>query len=149
MCTFINLLKQYFLLLILFCIYLERCSNFELEAIQIFYVTVSQCKWVSGVDTYEAEIAADSMIWELFAWKSAECLNLRNSFITISTWGSIEVQKTIDWRSTEDQTLGYTDVQKSVNKQIWIIWAKTLWEDVWIYCTVQSLQSSLVYMYVV
>ena len=40
--------------------------------------------WVSGVDTYEAEIAADSIIWELFARKSAECLNLRNSFITIS-----------------------------------------------------------------
>ena len=40
--------------------------------------------WVSGVDTYEAEIAADSIIWELFAKQSAECLNLRNSFITIS-----------------------------------------------------------------
>ena len=66
-------------------IYLERCSNFELEAIIIFYVTVFQCKWVSGVDTYEAEIAADSIIWELFAKKSAECLNLRNSFITISS----------------------------------------------------------------
>ena len=64
--------------------YIESCSNFELEAIQIFYVTVSQCKWVSGVDTYEAEIAADSIIWELFAKKSAECLNVRNSFITIS-----------------------------------------------------------------
>ena len=50
----------------------------------IFYVTVSQCKWVSGVDTYEAEIAAASIIGELFAKKSAECLNLRNSFITIS-----------------------------------------------------------------
>ena len=34
--------------------------------------------------TYEAEIAADSIIWELCARKSAECLNLRNSFITIS-----------------------------------------------------------------
>ena len=67
-----------------FCTSLERCSNFELEADLIFYVTVSQCKWVSGVDTYEAEIAADSIIWELFAKKSAECLNLRNSFITIS-----------------------------------------------------------------
>ena len=83
MCTIINLLKQYFLLLIIFCTYLERCSNFELEAIWISYVTASQCKWVSGVDTYEAEIAADSIIWELFAKKSAECLNLRNSFITI------------------------------------------------------------------
>ena len=41
---------------------------------------VSQCKWVSGIDTYEAEIAADSMIWELFARKSAEWMNLRNSF---------------------------------------------------------------------
>jgi hypothetical protein len=43
-----------------------------LEANQIFYVTVSQCKWVSGVDTYEAEIVIDSIIWELFAKKSAE-----------------------------------------------------------------------------
>ena len=50
-----------------------------------FYVTVYQCKWVSGVDTYEAEIAADSIIWELFANKAAECLNLRNSLITISS----------------------------------------------------------------
>ena len=89
MCTFISLLKQYFLLLITFCTYFERCSNFEFEAIYIFYVIVYQCKWVSGVDTYKAEIAADSIIWELFARKSAECLNLRNSFITISshpTW---------------------------------------------------------------
>ena len=39
---------------------------------------------MSGVDNYEAEILADSIIWELFAKKSAECLNLRNSFITIS-----------------------------------------------------------------
>ena len=84
MCTIINLLKQCFLLLIILCTYLERCSNFELEANYNFYVTVFQCKWVSGVDTYEAEIAADSIIWELFARKSAECLNLRNSFITIS-----------------------------------------------------------------
>ena len=82
--TLISLLKQYFLLLITFCTYFERCSNFEFEAVLIFYVTVSQCKWVSGVDTYEAEIAADSIIWELFARESAECLNLRNSFITIS-----------------------------------------------------------------
>ena len=79
-----SLLKQYFLLLITFCTYFERSSNFEFEAVWIFYVIVSQCKWVSGVDTYEAEIAADSIIWELFARKSAECLNLHNSFITIS-----------------------------------------------------------------
>ena len=46
-CTIINLLKQYFLLLIIFCTDLERCSNFELEANWIFYVTVFQCKWVS------------------------------------------------------------------------------------------------------
>ena len=68
-CTIINLLQQYFLLLIIFCTDLERCSNFELEANQFFYATVSQCKWVSGVDTYEAEIAADSIIWELLAKK--------------------------------------------------------------------------------
>ena len=42
-----------------------------------------------GVDTYEAEIAADSIIWELFAKKSAECLNIRNSFITISNLGNM------------------------------------------------------------
>ena len=45
---------------------------------------VFQCKWFSWVDTYEAEIVADLLIWELFAKKSAECLNLRNSFFTIS-----------------------------------------------------------------
>ena len=33
MCTLINLLKQYFLLLITFCSYFERCSNFEIKAI--------------------------------------------------------------------------------------------------------------------
>ena len=48
---------------------------------------VSKCKWVTEIDTYEAEIAVDSIIWELFARKSTECLNLRNSFITISNWG--------------------------------------------------------------
>ena len=86
MCTLISLLKQHFLLLINLCIYFERCSNFEFKAVWIFYVIVFQCKWVSGVDTYEAEIAADSIIWELFARKSAECLNLCNSFITISSY---------------------------------------------------------------
>ena len=50
-----------------------------------FYVIVSQCKWVSGIDTYDARIAADSIIWELFARKSAECLYLRNWFTTISS----------------------------------------------------------------
>ena len=88
MCTLISLLKQYFLLLMTFFIYFERCNNFEVEAISIFYVIFFQCKWVSGVDNYEAEIAADSVIWELIARKSAECLNLRNSFITISSSGS-------------------------------------------------------------
>ena len=78
MYTMINLLNQYFLLLIIFYIYLERSSNFELKVIKNLYLTVSQCKWGSGVDTYEAEIAADSRIWELFAKKSAECLNLCN-----------------------------------------------------------------------
>ena len=48
--------------------------------------------WVSGVDTYEAKIAADSIILELFAKKSAECLNLRNSFITISRMDQEEIQ---------------------------------------------------------
>ena len=85
MCTLIRLLKQYFLLLMTFCTYFERCSNFEFEAIWIFYIIVSKCKWVSGVDTYEAEITADSIIWELFARKSAESLNLCNSLI-ISIW---------------------------------------------------------------
>ena len=86
MCTLISLLKQYFLLLITFCTYFERCSNFEFEAIYFSYVIVSKCKWVSGVDTYEAEIAGDSIMWELFARKSAECLNLRNSLITIFSY---------------------------------------------------------------
>ena len=94
MCTIINLLKHCFLLLIIFCTYLEICSNFELEANKIFYVTVSQCKWVSEVVTYEAEIVADLIIWELFAKESAECLNLRNSFITISSMVIISLMLT-------------------------------------------------------
>ena len=85
MCTLISLLKQHFLLLINFCIYFERCSNFEFEAVWIFYVIAFQCKWVSGFDTYEVEKIADSIIWELFSRKSAESLNLHNSFITISS----------------------------------------------------------------
>ena len=36
------------------------------------YVSVSKCKWVSGVDTYEGETAAFSVIWEVFARKSAD-----------------------------------------------------------------------------
>ena len=36
------------------------------------YVSVSKCKWVSGVDTYEGETAAYSVIWEVFARKSAD-----------------------------------------------------------------------------
>ena len=97
MCTLISLLKQYFLLLLTFCTYFERCSNFEFEAIQIFYLIVSKCKWISGVDTYEAEIAADSIIWELFARKSAEWLNLRNSFITrmVSSLVSYSIQEPV------------------------------------------------------
>ena len=62
------------------------------KQIIFFYVIISQCKWVSGVDTYEAEIAADSMIWELFGKKSAECLNLHNSFITISDVNAFHFQ---------------------------------------------------------
>ena len=70
-------------------------SNFNLRSPDCYWVRsylittviVSKCNWVSGVDTYEAEIAANSIIWELFARKSAECLNLRNSFITISSFG--------------------------------------------------------------
>ena len=67
MCTIINLLEQYCLDLITFCTYLERSSDFEFAAIQNFYVTVFKCKWVSEVDTYEAVIVADSMIWKVFA----------------------------------------------------------------------------------
>ena len=67
MCTIISLLEQYCLVLITFCTYLERSSDFEFAAIQNFYVTVFKCKWVSGVDTYEAAIVADSMIWKVFA----------------------------------------------------------------------------------
>jgi hypothetical protein len=58
---YMHLLKQYFLLLII----LEDVAILNWK--QFFYLTVSQCKWVSGVDTDEAEIAADSIIWELFA----------------------------------------------------------------------------------
>ena len=68
-----------------FCAYFERCSNFKFEAIKFFYVIVFKCKWVSGFDTYEVEKIADSIIWELFSRKSAESLNLHNSFITISS----------------------------------------------------------------
>ena len=81
-----SLLKQYFLLLITFCAYFEKCSNFEFEAIQILYLIVSKCKWVSGIDTYEAEIGADSIIWELFARKSAEWLNFRNQEFRREGW---------------------------------------------------------------
>jgi hypothetical protein len=63
------------------------------ESNYIFYVTVFQCNWVSGVNTYEAEIAADSIILEPFAKKSAECLNLRNSFITISSSHGTDSEK--------------------------------------------------------
>ena len=85
MCTLIGLLKHHFLLLINFCIYFQRCSNFEIDAVWFFYVIVFKCKWVSGFDTYEVEKIADSIIWELFSRKSAESLNLHNSFITISS----------------------------------------------------------------
>ena len=64
------------------------------KQIKIFmYITVSQCMWVSGVDTYEAEIAADSIILEPFARKSAEYLNLRNSFISISSSHGTDSEK--------------------------------------------------------
>ena len=78
-----------FLLLITICSCFERCRNFKFEAVWIFYVIVSQWKWVSGIDTYEAEIAAGSIIWDLFARKSVECLNLHNSFITVSILGIV------------------------------------------------------------
>ena len=52
-------------------------------------VIVFKCKWVGRVDHYEAEVLADSIIWEPFARKSAQCLNLRDSFITISIWKNI------------------------------------------------------------
>ena len=35
-----------------------------------FYVSVSKCKWVGGVDTFE--VIADSKLWEVFANKSAD-----------------------------------------------------------------------------
>jgi len=40
-----------------------------MKQFNFFCVIVSKGKWVSGVDTYEAEIAADSIIWKLFATK--------------------------------------------------------------------------------
>ena len=78
---------------------MKDVCNFDFEAIQIFYVIFSKRKWVSGVDTYdtyEADIAADSIIWELFARKSAECLNLRNSFTTISSLDKVCTAKSLD-----------------------------------------------------
>ena len=44
------------------------------------FVSVSKCKWVSGVDTYEGETAAYSVIWEEFARKSA---NIHESSLLI------------------------------------------------------------------
>ena len=71
MCSTKNLLEQYFLLLINFCtLHLERCSKFKFEAIKFFCVFVSQCKWVSGIDIYEAEIKTNTKIWEVFAKKN-------------------------------------------------------------------------------
>ena len=120
MCTLISLLKQHFLLLINFCIYFERCSNFEFEAVWIFYVIVFQCKWVSGVDTYEAEIAADSIIWELFARKSAECLNLRNSFITISSESRKKLLRICRWGSRK-KALSHWLKSKTCNRNF-LVW---------------------------
>ena len=72
-----------------FFTYLDRCCNFEFEAILCTGVSVSKCTWVGGVDTYEA--VADLKLWEVFANKSADIL--RNSFITTSS--SVHIYKRI------------------------------------------------------
>ena len=41
---------------------LKDVAILNLKQFKFFDVIVSKCKWVSGVDTYEAEIAADSII---------------------------------------------------------------------------------------
>ena len=74
-----------------FCTYLDRCSNFEFEAILCTGVSVSKCTWVGGVDTYEA--VADSRSWEVFANKSADIHDLCNSFIT--TPSSVHIYKRV------------------------------------------------------
>ena len=52
-------------------IILKDVAILKLKLFKIFvYVSVSKCKWVSGVDTYEGETAPYSIIWELFARKS-------------------------------------------------------------------------------
>ena len=145
MCTIINLLKQCFLLLIILCTYLERCSNFELEANYIFYVTVFQCKWVSGVDTYEAEIAADSIIWELFAKKSAECLNLRNSFITISSSSGITLKPHCN--KTNKSTLLRHKKLQNLNLNMYVILSQFFVFIKEIQCNSFDLKDSFTYQY--
>ena len=52
---------------------LKDAAILILKQFKIFmYVSVSKCKWVSGVDTYQDETAAYSVIWEVFARKSAD-----------------------------------------------------------------------------
>ena len=54
------------------CSYLSIFALYTLKdvAIKIFCVFVSQCKWVSGIDIYEAEIKTNTKIWEVFAKKN-------------------------------------------------------------------------------
>ena len=79
MCTSISLLKQHFLLLIKFCIYLERCRKFKFEAVWIFYVKVFQCKWG----------------WHLWSWDSSWLNNMGT------------ICKQISWTLESSQVIHY------------------------------------------
>ena len=47
---------------------LKDVAILNLKPSKIFmYISVSKWKWVSGVDTYASETAADAIIWEAFA----------------------------------------------------------------------------------
>ena len=66
------MLEINFLLLFTFCTYLEECSNFEIEAILRFMYQFLSANGLATFDTYEAETAADAIIWNGFARKSAD-----------------------------------------------------------------------------
>ena len=52
---------------------LKDVAIFNLKPSKMFmYISLSKWKWVSGVDTYASETAADLKIWEAFAKRSAD-----------------------------------------------------------------------------
>jgi hypothetical protein len=78
-----GLLEQFFLLIITFCTYLENVAILNLKPFEIFCYQFPSARGCSGVETYEAETAANSMLWEVFAKNQMIFMNLRNSFSTI------------------------------------------------------------------